>query len=158
MADVTKKTTQATPGQVSMFQEGGAPLEQNKAIARRFVDEVLNRENLDALNQIMTDDAVLYHPVKDQPVRGVKEIRRMIESYFTAFPDMKVTLDTIVAEGEYVALHVKCRGTQKGAFGDLPATNQKLDWIALNILTIRNGKIVEQRACDNVLAKIEATC
>ena len=153
-----KNAKKATPGQVSFIQEGAESLERNKQLVRRFVDELLNKQNMGAIEQIMARDAVLHHSMLPKPARGLAEIRQVIEGFHTGFPDMKVRIESLIAEGDQVALSLSCQGTQKGIFAQHQPTNQAITWTAINILTIRHDQIVDQRACDDVIQRIEATC
>jgi predicted ester cyclase len=155
MAQTSKPAGQAVPGRVSMMQGDGAVLERNREVVRRFVNDFLNHSELSKLNEIMAPDAVLYHPLLDQPARGIEEVRKILAQFHTGFPDLRCSIDKLVADGDTVAVHLTCQGTQRGMFMNVQPTNRQLRWIAMNIFTLRDGKIIEQRACDDVMRQLQ---
>jgi steroid delta-isomerase-like uncharacterized protein len=138
------------PGDITMFAEGRTSAEAAKAVVQRFVDLLLNRNDIGALDTIMAPNAVLEHAVLDKPVQGLDGIRKIIEAFHTGFPDLTCRIDSIIGEGDQVAFYLKCEGTHKGPFAGIAPTNKQVYWTALNMVTVKDGKIIRQRACDNI--------
>ncbi len=63
---------------------------------------------------------------------------------YSAFPDIHLTIDDMVAEGDKVAVRITMTGTHKGEFMGIPPTNKKVTIWAINIYRIAGGKIVEE--------------
>jgi predicted ester cyclase len=104
----------------------------NKAIARRYFDEILNKGSAAALDSIIAADVVFRNP--PAVVKGIAEFRKLIASLRGAFPDLHFTLEDELAEGNKVATRWVMRGTQ-GA--------RKVDVSGMDIFLIENGKIRE---------------
>ncbi len=106
---------------------------ENKASARRFMEEVINKKNLDVADELIADDFIEHNPAPGFPddKKGALEWFGMM---FRAFPDMKVTVHDILAEGDRVAIHSTNSGTQKGEFMGVPATGKKVTVESLDII------------------------
>lgn len=90
-------------------------------------------------------DAVYYGPGGEE-VRGRDNIAAFLTGYFTAFPDMKLTVEDIFAEGDKVFSRVRANGTNTGELlGSIPATGKRMEirWI-MNVARIANSKIAEE--------------
>jgi len=118
--------------------------DENKAIALRLFDEVLNAHSL-ALCDDLYDPNYEPHslPPGFSPDReGVKQYHR---HYFQAFPDMHLTVDGMLAEGDWVAVYYTGTGTHQGELIGIPATGKQVSASAILSLRIVDGKIVEDR-------------
>jgi len=118
--------------------------DENKAIAMRLIDEVLNAHSLarcDDLYDVNYDPHSL--PPGFSPDReGMKEYHR---HYFQAFPDMHLTVDGMIAEGDWVAVYYTGNGTHQGDLLGIPPTGKQVSASAILSLRIMDGKIVEDR-------------
>jgi steroid delta-isomerase-like uncharacterized protein len=113
--------------------------EQNKAIVRRYF-EAVNTRDVKVYDQIV-DPAVIFHGMEVSSGDQLKEKAREI---LTAFPDMSLTMEHLVAEGDKVAARVVARGTHTGVFEGIPATGRTIEDIAeTDVFRIRDGRIVE---------------
>jgi predicted SnoaL-like aldol condensation-catalyzing enzyme len=118
--------------------------DENKAIALRLIDEVLNAHSL-ALCDDLYDPNYEPHslPPGFSPDReGVKQYHR---HYFQAFPDMHLTVDGMLAEGDWVAVYYTGTGTHQGELIGIPPTGKQVTASAILSLRIVDGKIVEDR-------------
>lgn len=116
-------------------------LEDNKAIVRRFIDEVMNTGNADAISNFCVPGS-----------RFADGIAGQIKNLRTTFPDYHFTIDEIVAEGDKVTIQTTQRGTNNGpliglpAFGRLempvPPTGQSVMVTGISIYKVVDGKIV----------------
>jgi steroid delta-isomerase-like uncharacterized protein len=117
-------------------------LEENKALVHRFI-EVFNDGNLDTLDEIIGSDWVDHDPAMPEELRGLEGARQLVEGYRSAFPDLHVTIEVQVAEGDEVATRFTARGTHQGdLMGILPTGNQ-VTVQGISIERISGGKIVE---------------
>lgn len=116
--------------------------EQNKRIVRRIPDEVVNQRDLDALDEIFTEDAVDHSPVGES--QGRESIKEGFEMLLRAFPDFAVTVDDIIAEGDTVAVRLTERGTHEGEFMGIDPTGQEVEFQAMVFFRLEDGKIAER--------------
>ncbi len=103
--------------------------EQNKAADRRYVEEVLNQGNLEVIDELRTDD--------------VEGVRNRVTRFRTAFPDLHVTIETQVAEGDWAVMRLTFRGTHLGPFMGVPPTGKKVAFATIVMNRYADGKSVE---------------
>jgi len=116
--------------------------EENKAIVRRWV-EAFNEGNLDAVDELLTDTYIRHDPNSPE-VRGPEEEKQLIVMYRSAFPDLRFTVEDMVAEDNRVATRLGISATHKGELLGIPPTENRLSLTALEIYRLREGKIDEQ--------------
>lgn len=112
--------------------------DDNKAIVRRWIDEAYRLGNLAIVDELFAPDYAANgrHLGRD----GVKGAVTMIK---TAFPDITVDIEEIVAEGERVVVRVTTRGTHLGPFMGMPATGRSMTMGGIMIYRVIDGLIVE---------------
>ena len=113
--------------------------DDNKALVQRFFDEVINQKNLAALDQFVSPNAV-NHTVPTGLPQGPSQFLGM---HLNAFPDVKATVEELLADGDKVIARVSIRGTQQGAFGSIQPRGKPITLTSINIFRIANGKMVE---------------
>ncbi len=111
---------------------------------QRFVEEAINRKNLDILDEIVAEDFVEEVPFPGQGP-GREGLRYAISSMLTGFPDLHWTLDEQVAEGEKVVSRFTMTGTHQGDFLGIPATGNPIQVWGVVIDVVRDGKFAESR-------------
>ena len=116
--------------------------EENKALALRVFEEVWNKGNLDAIDEIYVPD-IVDHPHPPGLPPGVKGTKAFISMYLSAFPDTKMTVDLQIAEGDKVATRWTAQGTHKGELMGIPATGKQVTVTGIGIDRIAGGRIVE---------------
>ena len=129
--------------------------EDNKAIARKYLEEVWNESKLDVLEQIVAADCSLHDPVFPSLTPGKDSLKRHIQMCKTSFPDLRFTLDNEIAERNEVVIHWTARGTHKAPFLGMQPTNRKATVSGTSIFRISGGKIVETWSDWNVLTLME---
>jgi len=118
-------------------------LEANKDLVRRFA-EALNAEDWEALNDLVTEDFARHSQATAGPqVRSREEFIQLQESFLVTFPDQRVTLHKIIAEGDEVAVLATYSGTHSGPMGEFPATGKSVEAAFLSIFRIEAGRIAE---------------
>ncbi len=117
--------------------------EQNKTNARRIVDEAWNKHNTTVLNELFTNDAPLHDPQNPNSLKGVQGAKATLETFHTAFPDLKITIEKEICEGDYVVQHLRAIGTNTGQFNGMPATGKKSNTTGVMTTKFNNGKVVE---------------
>lgn len=141
------------PGDVTIFAEGPQAAESNKAVVRRFVDELLNRNDIGAIGSIMAPNAVLEHPVLPKPIQGLDGIRRIIEEFHTA---SRTSAAASRRSSPRATTWPSTCCAKARTRAPIAPTNKQVYWTALNMVTVREGLIVRQRACDNVQKVLQA--
>lgn len=117
--------------------------DSNKAMIRRFVEEVKNKRQLDRLGDIFASDYHEHNTTVSGFGPGVEGYKNFLNHLFTAFPEDNVTIDEIVAEDDRVAYRATETGTHKAEFLGIPATGKSATWTETQFFRIRDGKVVE---------------
>ena len=127
--------------------------EENKAIVRKWY-EYWNSGNLDALWALHSPDIVDHNPFPGQ-APGLEGMKQSLGVFRSAFPDLKITITQLVAEGDKVADHGMARGTNTGAMMGIPATGKAVEITASNIWRIANGKITDIWHVEDLLSMMQ---
>jgi steroid delta-isomerase-like uncharacterized protein len=115
------------------------PVEDNKQVAHRFYQEVINARNLDALDQLLKPDGV-DHTFGSQSVEQAKQFFGMV---YQAFPDLHAEVHDVIAEGELVASRVTYTGTHQGEFLGIPATGKQITTNGIALIRIQDSRQAE---------------
>lgn len=108
----------------------------------RFYDEVLSRGKVELIDEL-TSPAFKEHEIVD-PFPPTREgTKQWFQAMRTAFPDLKVTVNDIMAAGDKVVARVAFSGTHKGEFMNMPPTNKKVEIQGIDIIRFSGGKAVE---------------
>lgn len=129
--------------------------DENKKIARKLMEEAWNKGRPDVLDQIMSPRCRFHDPVFPSLKEGAENYGEHMQTSRTAFPDLNFTIDDTIAERNEVVLHWTARGTHRGTFLGMPATNKVGTVSGTSILRIENGKIVECWSDWNLLTLME---
>ena len=119
--------------------------EENKALLRRWFDEVWNKGRADAIEE-MFDEYGIAHGLSDDPsnpIRGPQNFRPFHTTFREAFPNMVIVIEDMIAEGDKVAARCSVRGRHEGDFLEKAATQSPVEFTGIAIVRIANGKIVE---------------
>jgi steroid delta-isomerase-like uncharacterized protein len=116
--------------------------EENKAVVRRFVEVVFNQGNLAAVDRFLAAD---YRDANALPGQepGREGAKRAFTLYRAVFPDLRYTIEEMIAEGDTVVTRVTFRGTHRGAFLGIPPTNRQVSIPAVHITRLVEGTIRE---------------
>jgi steroid delta-isomerase-like uncharacterized protein len=116
--------------------------EELKALERRFFDEMLNRADLSAGDDLFAANSVDYAGFPGQ-LPGREGFKQAVVMMHEAFPDIHYTIEDMVAEGDRIATRWTLRGTHQGEFFGVPATANQVRVEGIHILRIVDGQVVE---------------
>jgi predicted SnoaL-like aldol condensation-catalyzing enzyme len=116
--------------------------EENKALVRRFVDEVQSGGNIDLIDEICSPAFVNHSAPPELPAdrEGIKIVTNMFRG---AFPDSYFTVEDMIAEGDKVATRKTFHGTHEGEFMGIPPTGRGVSMGLIDIVRISEGQVVE---------------
>jgi steroid delta-isomerase-like uncharacterized protein len=115
--------------------------QQNKTLARRWFEDLWNRVDLDAAEEILS--AVFVEHLTHERERGIEELKEYVTIYRNAFPDIQNTVEKIVAEGNIVAVLWRSRGTHHGEFMGFGPTGREVTYTGMRQFRIAENKIAE---------------
>lgn len=117
----------------------------NKTVVIRYFEEVINKKNLELLNQVFAD-TFRVHVLNNnsEEVKSISEQKAFLEYLFNAFPDINYSIGDIVEEGDKLALRVTISATHKNEFlGNEPLGHKLNNLSEIFFFRIKDGKIVE---------------
>jgi steroid delta-isomerase-like uncharacterized protein len=115
--------------------------EENRSLARRSW-EIVNQHDPDLIDEMYTDDFVWHEP--DQDIHGSEEARQFVTTFFNAFPDINVTVEDEIAEGDKVVTRWTMRGTHQGDLMGIAPTERQIEFEGITIHRIEGDKIAEE--------------
>ena len=115
--------------------------EENKALAQRSW-EIVNQHNPDLIDEFYTPDLVWHEP--DQDIQGSEEAKQFVSTFLEAFPNLNVTLEDEIAEGDKVVTRWTIRGTHQGELMGIAPTEEQIELKGITIHRIKGGKIAEE--------------
>jgi serine phosphatase RsbU (regulator of sigma subunit) len=116
--------------------------EENKAIFRRYIEEVWNRTNLELVDAIF-DRYVSHQPDGPTLERGPEDVKRFVGEFRAAFPDLRINIDDQIAEGDKV-VRATIRGTHQGMFRGMAPTGKEIEEKGFSVFRFsEEGKVVE---------------
>jgi steroid delta-isomerase-like uncharacterized protein len=118
--------------------------EQNKAVICRLVDQVWNQRAFDAANEVFAPGAIIYESGVALPGAGPAAVEELIGEICAAFPDIRTTIDDIIAAEDKVVLRWSSRGTHLAAMQGIAPTNRKVVANGIAIYRFADGKVVEE--------------
>ena len=129
--------------------------EENKALFRRFMEQVGNKGDLSVIDELMTADFVEHEPLGPGMLPGRDGVKQFFQGWRTGFPDGKITLDVEVAEGDLVTCFETWQGTHTGEFMGIPASGKQVKFEAVDIIRVADGQFVEHWGIIDALRLME---
>jgi C-1 hydroxylase len=117
-------------------------IEENKELVHRYVEKVWNGHQLDKANEFTGDDQL-------------EESLEHIQQFLTAFPDVHIAIEDIIAEGDKVVVRIRASATNTGPFAGKPPTGKKIQLLSIRIFQIAGGKIIDTWAMQDRLGLME---
>jgi len=117
--------------------------ESNKNVVRRLFEEVWNKGNLQVTDELFTPNYSHHDASTPDVGRGPESEKKRATLYRTAFPDIRLTIEDIIAEGETVTARWSCRGTHKGDLSGIAPTGKQFNITGVSIARFTNGKMSE---------------
>lgn len=116
--------------------------EEKKALVRRYVEEFVASGDLSRAEEYIAPEYG-----SNSGVSGPEGYRRIVQQLHAAFPDLRVTIDYLIAEGDWVVMGITRRGTHLGEHTEggitVPPTGKQVAWQSIHLRRIANGKLVE---------------
>ena len=130
--------------------------EDNKAVIRRWI-EAFNERDLQGEADVLAPGFVAHVPDAPAPLdlEGLEAWREFTAPFVEAFPDLRLTIQDIAAEGDTVAARVAFRGTHRGEFQGLPPTGKEVAFSSIEIDRVVDGKVEEHWVEINLLGLVQ---
>jgi steroid delta-isomerase-like uncharacterized protein len=115
----------------------------NKSIVRRLYEEVWNKRRLEVANEIISTSHALHDNHSPESGIGPEAYKRSVNRFVAGFPDLRFTVEDMVAENDKVVAFWVISGTHKGEFRGFPPTNKKISVEGITINHVSGGKIMD---------------
>lgn len=122
--------------------------EENKAVVRRWFDEVISQGNLETVDLICLQchpGFIVLNGIVDSPPPGLEGVKALVKYFHSAFPDLHFNIEEQIAEGNKVVSRLSIHGTHKGDFMGMPPTGKTINFSAISIWEVADGKLVQER-------------
>ena len=116
--------------------------DDNKAILRTYVETIFNQQQVDRADDLVAAD-FLDHAALPGQAPGLEGAKQKWAMYLAGIPDLRVTIEELVAEGDKVAVRRSYEGTHQGELLGIPATGNHLQLGGISIFRLAGGKIAE---------------
>lgn len=119
--------------------------EEYQSFMHRWFEEVWNRQCEEAIDEMCTEDVVAngLTDAEGNTIRGRDAYKNLFRAFTSAYPDLKITVEDTVSEGDKIAARCRVTGTHTGEGLGLAPTNQPLEFTGMTIVRIEDGKIAE---------------
>ncbi len=124
--------------------------EDNKLLVRRYYEEVVNTGDVEKLDQFISPDYVEVYDNTNYPM-GLKGAREHVFGARKTYPNLHLTIERQIAEGEWVASCVTARGTHQGVWMGMKPTGREVEITLVNVDRVVDGRIVEHGGAANML-------
>lgn len=117
--------------------------EQNKALLSRIIKEVFHQGKMSLIDDLFAPGFVEHEELPPGIPPGREAVKQLSTLFRSAFPDLTITIDDTIAEGDKVAVRCTWSGTHKGEFMGIPPTGKSVSFGVIDIVRIAGGKVVE---------------
>ena len=128
--------------------------QENIELAKQQI-AALNTRDLNAYVRRFDEAYIGQAETTPAPIRGPEGVRQYINTLLTAFPDLRVDTQEILATGDTVIVRMRATGTQKGIFAGFPPSSKPIVAEACNVFEVKNGKITRSRLYADNLSMLQ---
>jgi steroid delta-isomerase-like uncharacterized protein len=129
-------------------------MSDSEAVVRRFLDQVITEGRGDVIDEVMADD-LSWHGGSFGEIRGLADFKQFIGQFLAAFPDLAVTVEDVIADGDKVVTRLGVSGSHTGDLMGIPASGRNAAWTDINIYRVAGGKIAEEWFCGDYLGMMQ---
>jgi steroid delta-isomerase-like uncharacterized protein len=115
----------------------------DKATLLQAMDAIWNQRKLEVVDEIVASDYIRHDPAFPGEVRGPEGFKQYVVAMCTPFPDARISIEDVIAEGDRMALRWTFRGKRSGDFMGIAATGRELTLTGISIIRMEGDKIVE---------------
>ena len=124
-------------------------IDDNKNLIRRFIEDVISTGNVDELDEIISPNYVEVHRGTQHSI-GIEGAKEHILGARQTYPDLHLTIEQQIAEGEWVTTCITAGGTHEGSWLGIKPTGKAVDYTGVNINRVVNDRIVEHGGAANL--------
>src|SRR5215210_4717337 len=118
--------------------------EENKAVVRRFFEELLSADNLAVADELLSPGFRFYFAGSPVPM-DLEHYKEFLVARRAAFPDRRFVVEDMIAEGDKVSARFTMRGTHNGEFRGIAPSGREVTMTGIDMIRLADGKMVEDR-------------
>jgi steroid delta-isomerase-like uncharacterized protein len=118
-------------------------LNDKKTLPQRVFNEILNEGRLEVADEIVGPEFRLHSPTRPEPFKGPDGFKGFVADLRNGFPDLNVTIDQVIAEGDVVSIRSHVTGTHLGKYRGIPPTGRRIAQSQLHMFRVSDGHIEE---------------
>ena len=119
-------------------------IEENKAVVRRFFEELLSTDNFAVADEILSPGFRFYFAGSPEPL-DLEHYKEFLRARRAAFPDRRILVEDMIAEGDKVSARFTMHGTHKGELRGIAPTGTEVTMTGIDMIRLADGKMVEDR-------------
>lgn len=139
----SERQAASTQPRITMAGNGASAAEESRRVVRRFLDEVINQHKLEVVDELVSPRCTVAQAGRRSEAVGPERLKQIARMWWEAFPDLRLTIRELVAEGDRAAIYCTLAGTQRGEFMGIPATGKRAEWNVTTYYRLENGRITE---------------
>ena len=128
-------------------------IDEKKLLIRRYIEEIINTGNIDEIEKFISPNYTEVHEGKRYTI-GIKGAKEHILGVCQTYPDLKLTVEQQIGEGEWVATCITARGTHEGSWLGMKTTGKAVAFTGVNINKVVDGRIIEHGGAANLLGPL----
>jgi steroid delta-isomerase-like uncharacterized protein len=115
----------------------------NKTPPQRVFSEILNQGRLEVADEVVAPHFLLHSPTRPAPFEGPEGFKEFVTDLRRGFPDLNVTIEKVIAEGDFVSIRSRVTGTQTGTYRGIPPTGRRISQSQLHMFHVVDGQCHE---------------
>jgi predicted ester cyclase len=119
-------------------------IEENKAVVRRFFEELLSTDGLAVADELLSPGFRFYFAGSTDPM-GLERYKEFLVARRATFPDRRFVVEDMIAEGDKVSARFTMRGAHKGEFRGIAPSGKEVTMTGIDMIRLADGKMVEDR-------------
>ncbi len=160
-AQVIERSNEMMRGAIAQMQSTAptastsSHAEAHRQLFKRWFEELWNKKNYNIAYELVDSDFTAHGAGGQDIKQGPEGVIGMVKAWHAAMPDGRMTMDDIITEGDLSTIMMTWRGTQTGAFGEIPASGHKVEVTSIGIDRVIDGKITEGWGELNMLGMLQ---
>jgi steroid delta-isomerase-like uncharacterized protein len=114
-----------------------------KTLPQRCFREILNEGRLEVADEIVAPHFLLHSPTRPEPFEGPEGFKEFVTDLRRGFPDLNITIEQVIGEGDFVSIRSRVEGTHLGKYRGIPPTGRRIAQSQLHLFHVRDGQINE---------------
>lgn len=128
---------------------------ENRAIARRLIEEVWNGRKLEVVDELLAPTFSNHDPNTPDLGTGPEAYKKLVNLYTTAFPDLSFSIEELISDEDTLVMRWRSSGTHKGDLGGIAPTDKRIVIEGITVSHIKNGKILDQHVSWDALGMMQ---